>query len=99
MKVVCYEGIVENGCVHLLDGELLPDGATVYVVVPGISKPGETPAAHIRSPRLLHPEQASDFVLEVIDPEERTAADVNPQIPKSLNPQIPLPPCPAPSNT
>jgi hypothetical protein len=42
-----------------------------------IPVPAVTPVAHIRSPRLVHPEQASDFVTEVIDLEER-AADENP---------------------
>ena len=72
MKVITYEGVVENGCVHLPAGVLLPEKAKVYVVVPGISESGSTPVAHIPSPRLAHPEQASEFIKEVIDIKERT---------------------------
>ena len=76
MKVISYEGIVENGCVHLPAGVLLPEKAKVYVVVPGISESGDQRLAHVGSPRLAHPEQASDFIKEVIDIEERTDADL-----------------------
>lgn len=64
MKGATYEGIVENGNVRLPDGIHLPDMTRVYVVVPD----AETQrVAHLRSPRLAHPEQAIDFKLEVIE--------------------------------
>jgi hypothetical protein len=44
----------------------LPDNTKVYVIVPDMK------LAEIHSPGLLHPEQAADFKLKVI--EERTAA-------------------------
>jgi hypothetical protein len=69
MKVVTYEGVVENGRVQLPAGVLLPEKATVYVVVPAVS--AET-VAYIASPRLVHPEQAKDFITEVLP--ERTDA-------------------------
>ena len=56
--------------------ELLPEKAKVYVVVPGISESGVQRVAHIPSPRLAHPEQANDFVKEVIDLKERTDAEL-----------------------
>ena len=62
MKLATYEGVVENGRVRLPAGVLLPEKAKVYVVVPEV---GTEPVAHIASPRLVHPEQAKDFVKEV----------------------------------
>lgn len=63
MQVVTYEGIVENGQIRLKANVHLPEHAKVYIVVPG-----EEPAqiAHIFSPRLAHPEQATDFKMEII---------------------------------
>ncbi len=55
MKVVAYEGVVENGCVHLPADAHLPEKAKVYIIVPGN---GEAPRTfHIRSPRLANPEE------------------------------------------
>jgi hypothetical protein len=63
MSVETIEGIVENGQIRLLGGATLPEKARVYVVIPDTA----TPKAHIYSPRLAHPEQASDFVKEVVE--------------------------------
>jgi hypothetical protein len=74
MSFATYQGIVENNRIHLPEGVVLPEQATVYVVVPEATpeppvdvseprKPGQPP--RIRSPRLSHPEQAADFVKEV----------------------------------
>jgi hypothetical protein len=71
MKVVTYEGIVENGCVRVPDGVQLPEQAKVYVVVPGAYDSGVRRAAHVPSPRLAHPEQAQDFVKEVLELKEQ----------------------------
>lgn len=66
MKGATYEGIVENGNVRLPDGIHLPELTKVYVVVPD----AETRrTVHLRSPRLVHPEQAKDFIKEVIEEE------------------------------
>jgi hypothetical protein len=70
MKVATYEGIVENGRVRLPAGVLLPEKAVVYVVVP---EAGVRPVASIASPRLVRPEEATDFVKEVFP--ERSDAD------------------------
>jgi hypothetical protein len=75
MKVVTYEGVVDNGSVRLPSGTALPDGTKVYVVVPGMPESEATQAIHVRSPRLAHPEQASDFFKMVVDAEEKTDAD------------------------
>lgn len=63
MKVVTYEGVVENGSIHLPPGALLPENARVYVVVPEMTAES---TAHIRSPRLADPSQAAEFEMEVI---------------------------------
>lgn len=60
---VTYEAIVENGQIRLPAAVNLPDRTKVFVVVP------DAPVAaqfRIVSPRLVHPEQAADFVKEVI---------------------------------
>lgn len=70
MTVVTYEGVVQNGHVELPAGVELPEKAKVYVVVPDVYKV-ELPSrvAHIYSPRLVHREQAADFVkvVEVVE--------------------------------
>ena len=61
MSIVTYEGIVEKGKIRLKAGVRLPDKAKVYVIVPD----SEEQAARIMTPRLVHPEQAADFKMEV----------------------------------
>jgi hypothetical protein len=63
MKVTTYEGVVENGCIHLPAEADVPDQSKVYVVVPGSELPR---TARIWSPRLADPEQAKDFVKMVV---------------------------------
>ena len=62
MSVITYEGIVEDGRVRLKGDAKLPEHATVYVVVPDSAL---RLVSRIASPRLLRPEQAADFELEV----------------------------------
>lgn len=69
MKVVTYEGIVENRCVHLPPEADIPENSKVYIVVPG---PDAQQMARIWSPRLVNPEQAKDFIKEVV-PEKNDA--------------------------
>jgi hypothetical protein len=64
MKVTTYEATVENGQVKLSEEVHLPEHARVYVVVPDIEA---APRYYIGSPRLARPEEASDFVKEVIE--------------------------------
>ncbi|MEE8586468.1 MAG: hypothetical protein V3T83_16615 [Acidobacteriota bacterium] len=64
MAVSTLEGIVENGRIRLRDDVRLPENTKVYVVIPGL---GAGPKANIRSPRLVHPEQADDFAKQVIE--------------------------------
>jgi hypothetical protein len=64
MKVLTYEATVENGQIRLSEPAHLPEHARVYVVVPSAE---EAPRFFMRSPRLAHPEQAKDFIKEVIE--------------------------------
>lgn len=66
MNVIAFEGIVDNGQIKLPADLHLPDQSKVFIVVPNAAP---KPVAHIFSPRLAHPEQANDFVLEVIEEE------------------------------
>ena len=63
-KLATYEGIVENGRVTLPPNTDIPDKTRVYVLVPDAE--GQ-PIRHIASPRLLHPEQAKDFEMQVTE--------------------------------
>lgn len=64
MSVMTYEAIVEQGQIRLPVNVSLPERAKIYVVVPDT----ETKQVFsFASPRLVHPEQAADFVKEVIE--------------------------------
>jgi hypothetical protein len=58
------EGFVHNGQIQLPADVKLPENTKVFIVVPDNQAP---PRAHISSPRLAHPEQAGDFVKQVIE--------------------------------
>jgi hypothetical protein len=62
--ISAIEGVVENGQIRLLDKVALPEHARVFVVVPEMKQPQQ---ARIYSPRLVHPEQVSDFAKEVVE--------------------------------
>jgi len=64
MAILTVEGIVENGQIRLRDNVTLPEHTKVYVVIPDVVT---TPQAHLYSPRLVHPEQAADFVKQIIE--------------------------------
>ena len=70
-KLATYEGVVENGHVMLPPNADIPDNTRVYVLVPDVETQ-RTP--YIASPRLVHPEQAKDFEMQVI--EDTTDADL-----------------------
>ncbi len=59
-----FEGIVENGQIRLSGNVSLPENARVFVFISDAEAPNQ---ARIRSPRLMHPEQAGDFVKQVIE--------------------------------
>lgn len=64
MALLTAEGVFENGRIRLRDDVALPEHTKVYVVIPDVEA---TPTAHTHSPRLAHPEQAPDFVKQVIE--------------------------------
>lgn len=64
MTIATYEGIVEKGKVRLKPGVRLPDKTKVYVVVLEVQA---EKTARMMTPRLTHPEQASDFKMEIIE--------------------------------
>ncbi|MBI4674673.1 MAG: hypothetical protein HY741_23765 [Chloroflexi bacterium] len=64
MKVATYEGFVENGKVQLPENIYLPEKAKVYVIVPDVQA---QVVPYMRSPRLVHPEDAKDFEKEIIE--------------------------------
>ena len=64
MPILTVEGIVENGQIRLRDNVTLPEHTKVYVVIPDVAT---VPQAHVYSPRLVHPEQAADFVKQIIE--------------------------------
>jgi len=64
MPILTVEGIVENGQIRLRDNVTLPEHTKVYVVIPDVAA---VPQAHVYSPRLVHPEQTTDFVKQIIE--------------------------------
>lgn len=62
--VIALEGVVDKGQIRLTTNVRLPDNTKVYVIVPDLHI---EQGGHIYSPRLLHPEQAGDFKMEVIE--------------------------------
>jgi hypothetical protein len=65
MKLVAHEAVVEHGQVKLPDSVRLPDQTRVIVLVPGPAE--EAPLLHLLSPRLVRPECAADFQMEVAE--------------------------------
>ncbi len=64
MSVVTLEGIVKHGQIQLKTNIRLLENTKVYVVIPNVQIEQR---AHIFSPRLAHPEQATDFEMQIID--------------------------------
>lgn len=62
-RLATYEGIVEDGRVKLPSDIEIPDKTRVYILVPD----SETRPSYIASPRLVHPDQAKDFEMEVTE--------------------------------
>jgi hypothetical protein len=67
MSILALEGTVENGQIRLAGRVHLPEKTRVLIVVPSMHVLKET---HWYSPHLVHPAQAADFKLQVIEPEE-----------------------------
>jgi hypothetical protein len=65
MSVTTFEGIVEQGKIRLASDVQLPDNTRVYIIVPDIEL--KEPGLTLHSPRLAHPERASEFEMEVVE--------------------------------
>ena len=63
-STMTIEGVFENGRIKPRDGVALPEHTKVYVVIPDVEA---TPSAAAYRPRLARPEQARDFVKQVIE--------------------------------
>jgi hypothetical protein len=59
-----YEAVYESGVIRLPADVRLPEHTMVYVVVP---QGEEQPRLYVGSPHLVHPQQATDFVKEVVE--------------------------------
>ena len=64
MGAQTFEGIVKGGTIRLTGNVKLPENTRVLVVIPDLAA---GPRAHIPSPRLAHPKQASDFAKQVLE--------------------------------
>ena len=64
MGVVTLEGVVEQGQIKLTSNVRLPEQTKVYIVVPDMQI---AQTVHVHSPRLAHPEQITDFEMEVVE--------------------------------
>lgn len=59
-----FEAVYDNGVIQLPANVILPAQTKTYVVVPKASP--ET-KRRVNSPRLVHSQQAADFVMEVLE--------------------------------
>jgi|GEM_PF-3214795 len=62
MAVTTFEAVIENGQVRLPPGVVLPEGQTVFVVVPGVTQPEPSKLPGVR---LADPSDAAKFELKV----------------------------------
>lgn len=71
MTVATYKGTVENGQITFSEKIILPEHATVYVLVPDV-EPTPQPTKRIRSPHLVDPKQSREFQKELVEVEDGT---------------------------
>ncbi len=64
MANLTFEGRVENGQIRLPENVTLPEHTKVYVVVADFES---APQARVYSPRLVHPEQVTDFAKQIVE--------------------------------
>jgi len=63
MAISTFEGVVKEGQIRLRHNVTLPEDTAVYVVIPDFET---VPPTRLSSPYLVHPEQAADFVKQVV---------------------------------
>jgi hypothetical protein len=64
MAISTFAGVVKDGQIRLRENVQLPENTQVYVVIPDLES---SPRARVPSPRLVNPEQASDFTKQVVE--------------------------------
>ena len=64
MGIATFEGIIDQGQIRLNTRVHLPENTKVYVIVPNIQI---EQIAYVFSPHLVHPEQAADFKMEIVE--------------------------------
>jgi len=64
MGIATFEGVVEQGQIHLRTNVRLPDQLKVFVIVPDFRV---EQVAHVFTPRLVHAEQVTDFKMEIVE--------------------------------
>jgi hypothetical protein len=64
VAISTFEGVVKDGQIRLRDNVQLPEDTEVYVVIPDFAS---LPQARVPSPRLVRPEQAADFIKQVVE--------------------------------
>jgi hypothetical protein len=64
MSPTAIKGIVENGRIRLQEDVVLPEHTKVLVIV---AEGAEQNIPRVRTPRLVHPEQASDFRKQIVE--------------------------------
>jgi hypothetical protein len=64
VSIITLEGVTDHGRIRLKTNMRLPDNIKVFVVVPDIEV---EQVARVSSPRLAHPDQATDFEMEIVE--------------------------------
>lgn len=93
MPVTAFEGIVENGQIRLTDGASLPEGATVYVLVPEPTTVPVVPEIVAEQPlqtTVVEPEIPASVEPDVVEPEVPEPDVVIPEVvePPVLQPEM-----------
>lgn len=67
MLVNAIEGVIENGRIRLRENVVLPENATVYVIIADPANAPQGSWARLRTPRLADPRQSADFRKQVVE--------------------------------
>ena len=84
MSVTTFEGVVEAGQIRLLSGEILPENAKVYVLIPDYDRGNKEKIYNVTlpaqprvvSPRLVKRDDSKRFRMTVSPASEKTDAGV-----------------------
>jgi predicted DNA-binding antitoxin AbrB/MazE fold protein len=62
------DAVFSQGAFRPLEPLALPEGTRVHLSVEESGAPAIRPIAKVHTPRLAHPQDAADFVMEIRDP-------------------------------